>query len=180
MALLILIVIAALVIYFSLKSNNEWTAKTGVPPRTVAFHDLGTEESPSPMSILLRSEKLGLVGKPDILTLSSGTYIPIEYKSAHRDKPASDHIAQLMAYCVLVEEHFGKKPPYGIIVYGNGRRFRIPYTNREKEKIERLVETIRRYKQSGAKPVLKSCAPGKCSRCGFKYLCSSKKFNNAS
>lgn len=169
--LIVVIAIAALIIFFVFKPDNRWTAKTGIPPRTVVFHDLGTKENPSTTSILLRSERLGLVGKPDILTLSSDTYIPVEYKSAHRDKPASDHIAQLMAYCVLVEEHFGKKPPYGMIVYGNGKKFKIPYTDKEKKKIEKLVQTIRSYKQSGEKPILENCTPEKCTRCGFRHLC---------
>lgn len=45
----------------------------------------------------------------------------MEVKSAAAaGHPRSGHILQLAAYCLLVEEEFGKRPPYGVIRYSNG------------------------------------------------------------
>src|SRR5207302_361498 len=63
----------------------------------------------------LRSSRLGLVGRPDHLLRSGDALIPVEQKpSARRVQPS--HVMQIAAQCLLVEETYGVRPPFGIVV----------------------------------------------------------------
>ncbi len=66
----------------------------------------------------LRSERYGLVGRPDELRrLRDGRVVPVEFKSRSTPPrgPTPSHVVQVRAYCLLVAETTGVAPPFGIL-----------------------------------------------------------------
>lgn len=122
-------------------------------------------------SITLRSEKYGLVGKPDLVLKKRSEHFPIEIKSAFaKERPYPSHILQLAAYCLLIKETYGVTPAYGIIRYKN-EEFKIPYT---KDLERSLLTQIKAMRDSD--PDQKDLPPvcddmRKCRRCGYAYIC---------
>lgn len=82
---------------------------------------------------LLVAEKYNLQGKPDYIfqTVFLRKYIPFEIKSTilKEDEPHEGDLMQLVAYFLLIEEVYGKKPPYGKLVYAN-KTFKVRNTLR--------------------------------------------------
>jgi CRISPR-associated exonuclease Cas4 len=98
---------------------------------------------------VMKSKKLPLVGKPDYLIKDNGLVIPVEIKTGLTPKePHESHVMQLMAYCYLVEEIYGTRPPGGYLKYPD-REFKIRYTNEAISHLEKLVFEIIENKQSG-------------------------------
>jgi len=93
------------------------------------------------------SEKYGIRGTPDYIIKLDDEYIPVEEKSASRDSPAFPHVMQITAYCMLVEDHYGRTPSYGILKYRDAE-FKIPYERRWKTLVlalrKQLLENMER------------------------------------
>lgn len=108
---------------------------------------------------VLFSKSTNLVGKPDYIIKKDGFYIPVEIKSGKTpSSPHLNHTTQLMAYCFLVEESYGIRPPGGYLKYPN-KEFKIAYTKEARESIVKLSDEIANLKISGVQP--------KCSHCNF-------------
>ena len=75
----------------------------------------------------LKSRRLGLVGRPDHLLRSNGVLIPVEQKPSARKLHAS-HILQVAAQCLLIEEIYKVRPPYGVVVLAGGVQERVAFT----------------------------------------------------
>lgn len=68
---------------------------------------------------LFVSEKYGLSGRPDYILEKDGEKIPVDIKTGRIPRgPLFSHILQVGAYCILMEDEFGKAPPYGLLKYG--------------------------------------------------------------
>jgi len=81
----------------------------------------------------LYAKDLLLMGRPDYLIKTNGLVIPVEIKSSRTPKyPYNNHIAQITAYCILVEDNFGVMPPYGVIKYPD-REFRVEFSEQNKK-----------------------------------------------
>ncbi|RLF48475.1 MAG: CRISPR-associated protein Cas4, partial [Thermoplasmata archaeon] len=103
--------------------------KRGVRGKIAYIDDLGEGVD------LLRSERLKLSGRPDFIIIDDGKYIPVEVKTGRVPQgPLFSHIIQIGAYCILVKEHYGVRPPYGVIKYGN-----VEYQIDFDEELENLV-----------------------------------------
>jgi CRISPR-associated exonuclease Cas4 len=85
----------------------------------------------------LYSERLGLVGRPDHLLEWDGVLIPVEQKPRSRRLQPS-HVPQVAAQCVLVEEVYGVRPPYGVVALAGGIRGQVVFT----PALERSLLTI--------------------------------------
>lgn len=119
----------------------------------------------------LFSEKYKLVGKPDIILKKGLEYFPIEVKSsAAKDKPYPSHILQLAVYCLLIEEHYGTRPSYGILRYKN-REFKIPYTKELRNSLLTQIKSIRNTDPEKDKlpPICENIQ--KCRHCGYAWYC---------
>jgi CRISPR-associated exonuclease Cas4 len=69
----------------------------------------------------LRSKRLGLVGRADHLLRSGNVVIPVEQKPGSRRLQPS-HVMQVAAQCMLVQEVYGVRPPYGLLVLAAASR----------------------------------------------------------
>ncbi len=121
-------------------------------------------------SKLLKSEKYRLRGKPDIILEKEGDPVPVEVKTGRvPEGPFFSHILQIAAYCFLVEEDMGKKPPYGIISYGD-TEFDIEYDeDLKKLLLEKLKDMRRQLKNQDVHR--NHNREGKCKNCSRRNIC---------
>ncbi|RLG57347.1 MAG: CRISPR-associated protein Cas4 [Candidatus Hydrothermarchaeota archaeon] len=116
----------------------------------------------------LISRKYMLVGRPDFIIEEENILYPLEFKATKAPPyPYASNIAQLLSYCILVEENFSR-PRYGIIKYLNNE-FKIPYDEKEKKFIEHVIFTIHTYSALNLKP--KAEMNEKCKACGYANTC---------
>lgn len=123
-------------------------------------------------SATLRSERYRLSGRPDIVRRrADGRPVPIEIKSreAFSDGPPRSHILQLWAYCLLLEETDGRAPPYGILRYGDGVEYRVPWGREERAILLDLLGEMALPYDGRARP-----APARCAHCRWWAICDAR------
>ena len=161
----VVLILALLLLYMSLRqwSRRERTSLGIGSAAIVAADDSGQGAT------TLRSAWYGLVGRPDHLVRIGRTLIPVEQKpTARRVQPS--HVLQVAAQCLLVQEVYGVRPPYGLLVLAGGVREQIHFT----PSLERhLLETMARMRgliMSGDDPGPR-WVQQKCPRCSFRQIC---------
>jgi CRISPR-associated exonuclease Cas4 len=165
MTTVVVVLILALLLYVSLKqwSRRERTS-LGIGSAGIVAADDSELAAPT-----LRSARYGLVGRPDHLVRMGGTLIPVEQKpSARRVQPS--HALQVAAQCLLVQEVYGVRPPYGVLVLAGGVREQVQFT----PSLERqLLDTMARMRAL----IISGDDPGprwmqqKCPRCSYRASC---------
>jgi CRISPR-associated exonuclease Cas4 len=137
--------------------------KYGIPYGRVIYSDLDRPAK------ALFSKKLGISGKPDYIISDKryGGLIPIEIKSGRAAKPYRNHVLQLAAYCLLVEETYHKSVPYGIIVYADGKQHRIIFDGSLRSDLIGVVNEMKQSMRSGC-PTRDHVLKRKCSSCSFQ------------
>lgn len=119
----------------------------------------------------LYSKKYRISGKPDLILRRGFHFIPVEIKNMRAPEKAYEgHIAQLMAYCLLIEENFGKKPKYGILKYRD-RTYEITYTISRKTSLISTINEMRGINDF-EEVHRKHQAENRCIYCGFRDLCT--------
>jgi CRISPR-associated exonuclease Cas4 len=117
----------------------------------------------------LRSERWRLSGRPDeIRERADGVWIPIEVKSRRgpRGSPPASHQAQVLAYCLLIEETTGRAPPYGVLRYSDGAEFHVVWDERARAWISSLRASMDRPYRGEATPSV-----GRCRGCPWRTAC---------
>ena len=117
----------------------------------------------------MESEKYGLRGKPDYIIKVGDEYIPVEQKSMEANHPRFSHVMQVTAYCMIIEDIYGKPPPYGIIKYSN-RQFKIPYEERWKNIVMKIRKNMLRDMEKGVAHRNHNNAR-KCATCARREHC---------
>jgi CRISPR-associated exonuclease Cas4 len=118
---------------------------------------------------MLRSERLGLQGRPDYILEIEGEMVPVEIKSGRTPKgPLFSHILQVAAYCVLLEEE-GQKVTHGILRYDEAEH-EIEYNQDLRLMVLSKLEEMRSLKRTG--DVHRNHhRPGKCHSCSRREGC---------
>ncbi|MDS0257105.1 Dna2/Cas4 domain-containing protein [Thermoplasmatales archaeon AK] len=120
---------------------------------------------------ILRSERLGISGKPDMIVRRGREIIPYEYKSTDSDKPREGHIMQMAAYFAILEENFPDNTVnYGVLKYKD-TAFRIENTQ---ELRLRLIETVNEMRSLSGMPERNHEKSGRCFRCSFSNSCEQR------
>jgi CRISPR-associated exonuclease Cas4 len=117
----------------------------------------------------LRSARLGLVGRPDQIVRDGRAYIPIEQKPTARRLYAS-HVMQVAAQCVLVNEVYGVRPPFGVVVLRGGRAERVAFTPQLERRVLETMGAMRSVLNTRSGPGPQWIA-AKCPNCGYHDLC---------
>jgi CRISPR-associated exonuclease Cas4 len=133
---------------------------------------IDTERLRKPEGTLF-SANYGLVGRPDYLVNRRGWILPIEVKSGPAPAaPYPSQLFQLAAYALLIKEHFGRLPPYGILKYRD-RAIEIPFSPRIVDEVAGVLEEIQA--DSSAASVGRSHDdPKRCRACGFRTACDQR------
>jgi len=138
--------------------------RIGLPSGAIIYSDAtGTGQT-------IRSERYGLVGKPDYLLRQGRYLIPVEVKPGRTAaQPYRSDILQLAAYGLLVEEAYGVAPPYGLIRYQSGSH-KVPFTPQLRQE---LLATIAAMRQDllAANVLPNHHSPARCAACAYRYAC---------
>jgi CRISPR-associated exonuclease Cas4 len=116
----------------------------------------------------LRSERLGLVGRCDHLLRVGDADVPVEGKPSARRLQQS-HILQVGALCLLVQDVYGARPPYGVVVLADGSR--EPVTSRRSSSVawcgrwSRCAASSRRVSRPACSRWGQNAEPAATSRC---------------
>ena len=120
----------------------------------------------------LRSTTLNLVGEPDrLLRLRNGAVIPVEKKGNAREVYDSIKM-QVGAYLLLVEDLYGRRPPFGLAVIANDRTFRISNTSELRRETRRVLQAVQRQRVALHLPARATPFPKKCGNCGYLEQCA--------
>ena len=153
-------------------SANQKLARSGIPEGRIVSQDAGPRHR---LHRSFMSLRYGLVGKPDYLVETRHGFVPVEIKSRNstRAGPSESDLAQLTAYCVLVEDVVGSAPPQGIIEYAD-RCWRIKYTPRARREVLQVIGEIRESLQSSESIHRSHNQPARCRACGFRNVCDER------
>ena len=117
------------------------------------------------------SKRFGLTGRPDAVLLAGDVHVPVEVKTGRTPRgPLFSHILQVAAYCVLMEDEFGKPPPYGIIRY-EGASHEIEYNADLRGLVLGKMEEMRAALARGGGAHRNHNRPGKCIGCSRREGC---------
>ncbi|HVB72275.1 MAG TPA: Dna2/Cas4 domain-containing protein [Ktedonobacteraceae bacterium] len=138
----------------------------GLPEGNLVYEDADGQGEP------LSSRAYPLVGKPDyVVQLPDGRPVPVELKlNVHEaSAPFSNHIVQVAAYCLILEDYFEQLPTHGIVRYADCE-FTVEYTPALRKKVIRLLAEMAKC-STPQPPALKSQRAAKCRPCTFKAIC---------
>jgi CRISPR-associated exonuclease Cas4 len=163
-ALFLLLVVSGLAALLWSRRKRE---RSGLPQGRVIYADTGAwERCEKP----LFSKRHLLTGKPDYLVKERGRVIPVEVKSAlSPPTPYRSHVLQLAAYCLLVEEEYGRTPPYGIIKYRDQALAIDCSPHLRAELLDTLAQMRRDLTADDVDP--NHSNPNRCRRCGYEADC---------
>lgn len=157
-------------LWLALRARRTWR-RSGLPSGKVVYADTGAWQA---LAKPYFSTRYQLTGKPDYLVDTGGGLAPIEVKNtaARPGGCAYDsHVLQLAAYCLLVEEAHGQRPPYGLVHYTNAT-VRIDYTEALRQDLLATMDALRASRC--ADDVARSHHdPARCRGCGVRHACGS-------
>lgn len=100
----------------------------------------------------LFSERLGLVGRADVVEFHGGAPYPVEHKVGPRRARLADEV-QLCAQALCLEEMLGVEVPRGALFYRASRRRReVRFTPELRALVERTVVEVRALLESARLP----------------------------
>jgi CRISPR-associated protein Cas1 len=125
-------------------------------------------------SLMLSAPREGLIAKIDLVDLTAGTAIPVDYKRGHvPDVPGNawePEQVQLCAHGLILREG-GYLCEGGILYFVESRRrVSIPFTDELVERTRQLVRQLRETASNGVMPPPLEDSP-KCPRCSLVGIC---------
>jgi len=132
---------------------------------------------------------LGLAGRPDlVIATQAQQLVPLEYKTTHLFVGYHEahgrlfDTVQAISQCQLVESAFGRRPPYGIVLYGDaagdGRNegwVEVPYGEPEAAWLRYALKQVRQDDVRAPVPAERNCggcepnADGLCRLAACRY-----------
>lgn len=132
-------------------------------------------EIESTRSVMLGSEKLGVVGKLDVIETHADQTIPIEYKrgSGPSEGAWDNDAVQLCAQGLLLEEALGKPVSHGVIYYqGSKKRILLPLDDSLRQKTLRTIQLVRQLNERDTPPEpLPDELRHRCHGCSLAPVC---------
>lgn len=117
--------------------------------------------------VYLRSERLGLHGRIDLIDMQNGA-MPVERKRGHAYY--ENDLVQLAAYAMLLEEYLGEPVLLGYLyLYGTNERHPIDITERLRQKVTDTVADIRAMQIDSAPMFCEN--PRKCEKYSVVGYC---------
>lgn len=121
-------------------------------------------------ALALFSERLGLVGKADVVEfLADGTPYPVEYKHGRKRTAEHDDL-QLAAQALCLEEMTGKPVRLGAIYHHSSRRRReVEITEALRQQVADTTAAVRSLLRSGVLPP--PVNDKRCEQCSLQETC---------
>ena len=118
--------------------GNDLHERTDTPEESGCDNGIRVERA-----LPLWSNRLGLIGKADVVEFHGETPYPVEYKSGRLHKYVNDDL-QLCAQALCLEEMMGKEVPRGAIYHhGSRRRREVVLDQALRAKVEETIIAIR-------------------------------------
>jgi len=121
-------------------------------------------------ALWLRSERLRLVGRADVVEFAAGGVVrPVEYKRGRRGDWGHDEV-QLCAQAMALEEMLGYRIESGALYYGRSRRRReVRFDAALRERTVTLTEELHAMVRAQRTPPAELGA--KCDECSLRSAC---------
>jgi CRISPR-associated exonuclease Cas4 len=120
--------------------------------------------------VWLSSDRLGLSGKLDLLIETPDGCYPVDFKYT-RGRPRRNHVMQLGAYAVLVEDVMQRPAPAAFIYFAPSNQLvRLRVTDRLKELVRTRLHEIRRMIREQMLPE-PTPVRARCEECEFRNYC---------
>ena len=118
----------------------------------------------------LFSQRLGLVGKADVVELHAGE-VPYAVGYKHGPRRLKEHdVLQLAAQAMCLEEMTGKKVTHGAIYHhGSRRRREVEITGGLRQQVEEIMAAVRVLLKSGVLPP--PVNGERCRHCSLNEIC---------
>ena len=114
-------------------------------------------------------DRLGLIGKADMVEFHEGVPFPIEYKHGPRRQRQHDDL-QLVAQAVCLEEMFGVPVPRGAIFHHGSRRRRdVTITHTLRRAVEEAIAAVRTMLRVRKLPP--AVNDTRCDKCSLRESC---------
>lgn len=135
--------------------------RAAVLPGEVVWRDL-------PEASTLVSHHYALAGRPDYVVREVRGLIPVEVKSRACGPrgPYAGERAQLLAYCLLVEDALGGNVAAGVLQYRD-RAVRLPFGAKERQEITGLLARMDAERDAHRS----HDQAARCRGCGFRAQC---------
>jgi CRISPR-associated exonuclease Cas4 len=120
--------------------------------------------------VLLRSLKLGLIGKADVVEFHADKVYPVEHKRG-RPKPTHCDWVQLCAQALCLEEMMGVQIDEGAIFYGQPRRRElVTFSPALRAETEQTAAALHALMEQGVTPPA-TYEKKKCEACSLIETC---------
>lgn len=157
------VVLAAILL---LMARTLWQ-RMRTAPSIIIYHGTRAQRKKK----VLVANEFGLAGQPQYLLAYEGGYIPVLARTnSAPEQPHEAHIMQVIAYCLLVAESTGSRPPYGVIRYGNGRTFEIDFDEDSVEILSQVMDEIEANRRQPDVPISHN-ERGRCFACSHRNRC---------
>ena len=115
------------------------------------------------------SERLGLVGRADVVEFIDNIPCPVEYKSGHQRKGRHEEL-QLCAQALCLEEMFGVDVQRGALYWhGSRERREVIFTAAQRAEVERVTSAVRQLLEQQQMP--QPVNDKRCEGCSLKESC---------
>ena len=145
--------------------------RLNLPDGALVYEDL---RGGAAVSKTLISKRYGIAGKPDLLIDTGDGMVPVELKHSGRaprgTQPHDSHRAQLLVYCLLVEENFRVRVPYGIVRYQGDQDSVVSFDDYNRRWIFDVIEEVRAAREGGNQHRSHN-QPARCVGCGCRGHC---------
>lgn len=161
-------------------SENRFTAEGRVQHSRVDRREHETRDGIRyEYAVMLRSLRLGLIGKADVVEFHADKVFPVEHKRG-RPKPTHCDWVQLCAQALCLEETLGVEIGEGAIFYGKPRRRQaVGFTSKLRAETEKTAGALQQLMASGKTPPAKYDSK-KCNACSLLEVCMPKKHRDVS
>ncbi|HEX2914067.1 MAG TPA: CRISPR-associated protein Cas4 [Chloroflexia bacterium] len=136
-----------------------------------SLRSYGLQRGERLFNVALNSNSLHLTGLLDMLILSDGEAIPVEFKNDLHNRIGSNHLRQLAAYSLMVEEKW-KVPVRRVFVHfiPTRKSCEVAMTEEIKAKFLTQLQRARQMIEREALPDATS-VHGRCQDCEFRNFC---------
>ena len=120
--------------------------------------------------LLLVSDRLKLLGRPDRIVRQYEVLISEEWRPKAR-QIYQGHKLQVIAYCLLIEEGFGMRSPFSVVVLAEGKRVEVSNTEELCSKVLSVAAKIRELRREIEQEIPVRAIAAKCRACGQRSNC---------
>ena len=139
--------------------------------RRRGFRGYGLATAERRFGVWLRSPRLGLSGKLDLLIVTPEACYPVDFKDTEGGV-RRNHRVQLAAYALLAEETFRRPAPLGFIYLIPAKALvRIAFSDEDRAEVTQMVDAMRRMIATERLPEA-TLVRARCEPCEFRNYCA--------